>query len=131
MVACDLFEVMNYVVIFNSEGKVLMVRAVDSNPRISGKWGFPGGHLEYGEKVEEAVRREVLEETDVEIENIRAVFVDVIEKTCSIIFRADFVSGNLKLSGEHSEAKWVGLSEVEKLDLIDRVLVDYIKKAKG
>jgi 8-oxo-dGTP diphosphatase len=43
----------------------------------SGSWGLPGGHLEFGESLEECSRREVLEETGVSIKNIkRATFTN-------------------------------------------------------
>ena len=37
----------------------------------SGTWAVPGGHLEFGESFEEAARREILEETGLNIRNIR------------------------------------------------------------
>ena len=36
-----------------------------------GTWSVPGGHLEYGEQFEDTARREVKEETDLEIQNVR------------------------------------------------------------
>jgi 8-oxo-dGTP diphosphatase len=36
-----------------------------------GTWAFPGGHLEYGESIEDCAAREVLEETGVRIKNLR------------------------------------------------------------
>jgi len=41
------------------------------NAHGAGTWNFPGGHLEYGETVELCAKREVKEETDLEIENIK------------------------------------------------------------
>ena len=43
--------------------KILLV-----NTRSSGKWFFPGGEVEIGESLEDAIKREVMEETGIEIE---------------------------------------------------------------
>jgi len=48
--------------IIRHEGKILLV-----NTRSSGKWFFPGGEVEIGESLEDAIKREVLEETGIEI----------------------------------------------------------------
>jgi mutator protein MutT len=45
------------------EGKMLLV-----NLRSNGKWFFPGGKVEIGEKIEDAIKREVKEEAGIEIE---------------------------------------------------------------
>lgn len=51
------------------DGKVLIGKRVSSHG--DGEYGFQGGHLEYLESIEECARREVREETGIEIENIR------------------------------------------------------------
>ncbi|PIR62702.1 MAG: hypothetical protein COU65_01820 [Candidatus Pacebacteria bacterium CG10_big_fil_rev_8_21_14_0_10_42_12] len=57
--------------LFN-EGKVLFLKAkVDENFY----WDLPGGKIEYGETPEEALKREVREEIDVEINNLKSVGV--------------------------------------------------------
>lgn len=50
------------------EGKILLLRRINAHGH--GTWCFPGGHLEMGESVEEAARRETREEAGVEIDNI-------------------------------------------------------------
>lgn len=42
-------------------GEVLLVRR--GGATFGGLWSFPGGHVEWGETIEDAARREVLEET--------------------------------------------------------------------
>jgi 8-oxo-dGTP diphosphatase len=48
------------------EGKALIVKRAHE-PR-KGEWSLPGGHLELGESLEDAVRREIREETGLEVE---------------------------------------------------------------
>lgn len=50
-------------ILFNDEGKILIVNII-------GNWQLPGGHIEKGESCEEALKREIREEADVEINNI-------------------------------------------------------------
>lgn len=45
------------------EGRVLLVRR--ANPPNAGRWGFPGGHIEWGERTQAAAVRELHEETGV------------------------------------------------------------------
>lgn len=56
-------------VILIRDGKVLLGRRRNSHG--AGTWQFPGGHLEYGEAIEDCARREVFEETGLRIRNLR------------------------------------------------------------
>ena len=59
--------------IFNENGEVLLQKRADCN-----KWGFPGGALELGETPQMAAKREVKEETglDIEVGNLIGVYTD-------------------------------------------------------
>ena len=54
-------------VIFNPENEVLLCKS----HKWDDKYVIPGGHVEYGEKLEDALRREILEETGLEIKGIK------------------------------------------------------------
>ncbi|MFV2009380.1 MULTISPECIES: nucleotide triphosphate diphosphatase NUDT15 [unclassified Micromonospora] len=62
-----------------SEGRFLM--GFRKGAHGAGTWSLPGGHLEHGESFEQTARREVEEETGVEITNVRfgAVTNDVFD----------------------------------------------------
>jgi 8-oxo-dGTP diphosphatase len=51
------------------DGKFLMLQRQGAHG--TGSWSLPGGHLEFGESFEDTARREVKEETSLEISNIR------------------------------------------------------------
>lgn len=56
------------VVIFNSQGQVLLQKRRDTD-----RWAILSGHVEFGESVEEAVWREVLEETGLRAKILRFI----------------------------------------------------------
>lgn len=52
-------------VVFDDDGRVLIVQR--AKPPFEGRWSLPGGHIEPGETAEAAARREVGEETGIEV----------------------------------------------------------------
>ena len=61
------------VMILNDKNELLMTQRISSHG--IGEWSFPGGHLEFGETIVEAARREVKEETGLDIEKIEVFSV--------------------------------------------------------
>ena len=85
---------------------------------ISGKWHLLGGHLEHGEQVEEAIEREVEEETSLEVEVHQTVDVmtfpwDGDEKdSLQIVFHCEADSKDAEALDDLTEVKWVEPSEL-------------------
>lgn len=59
------------VIVYDTNGRVLLGKR--KNAHGEGCWAFPGGHLEYNEDVFDCARREVREETGIEIDGLQRV----------------------------------------------------------
>ncbi len=57
----------------NEEGKFLMLLRSDKAGNDKRMWGIPGGLVEFGEKVEDAIRRETFEECGLQIQNLELI----------------------------------------------------------
>jgi len=92
-----------------------------------GKWSIPGGMVELGGTVREALEREAKEECGIEIEVLELVQVvdNIIYDESSRVkyhyiivdFLAGYETGRLKLASDISDAKWVERDELNDLDL--------------
>jgi len=74
------------IIITNADGKVLLL---DHVLRPGSGWGIPGGFINQGEQPEAAARREIFEETGIELENLRMIRVRTIGRHIEILFRAE------------------------------------------
>lgn len=108
------------------EGKVLLVRR--ANPPDVGKWGFPGGKIEWGESLKRAAEREVLEETGVTVAASHAfTAVDCFDVRKEGRLQQHFVliavlcrwlSGEPVAADDALEARWFTSDELETGDLV-------------
>ncbi|MBA2862324.1 NUDIX hydrolase [Methanococcus maripaludis] len=85
-------------------------------------WAIPGGFIEYGERVEEAAKREAKEETGLEIDNLKLIGVysdpnrDSRGHTVTVAFLADG-NGILKSGDDAKDAEVFSLDELMKMEL--------------
>ena len=89
--------------VFNDKKEILLLKHL---LRPYHSWGFPGGFMEYGESPEEAVRREICEETGLELKNIEILRVRTIKTHIEIIFRAEADGEPEIKSREITDAGW-------------------------
>jgi 8-oxo-dGTP diphosphatase len=109
------------------DGKVLIVRR--ARPPAQGLYTLPGGGVELGETLEEAVIREVREETNLDVEPValagyrQAIARDTdgrIERHFVILpFAARWIAGEITLNEELAEAHWLEPSELAGLQTTD------------
>ncbi len=92
------------------DGKVLLGKRKNSHG--AGTWCFPGGHLEFGESFEDCARRETLEETGVNIKNVRlgTVTNDIFEKEkkhyITVYMIAEHESGEARVMEPEKSEAW-------------------------
>ena len=109
--------------IFNAAGHALLVRT----HKWSDLWGIPGGKIKWGEPAEDALRREILEETALEIGDIEFVMVQDCIHSKEFYRDAHFVllnytcqatgGGEVRLNDEAREFRWVTLEEAFQMAL--------------
>ena len=121
--------------VIEEQGKVLIARRKVGD-RFGGRWEFPGGKIEPGELPEEALKRELREELDIEVQ--------VGDLICSFAFRIHDINMELmafrtiRLAGtivcrEHDEIRWVDPAELPSFEMTepDRRVVSALYPARG
>lgn len=117
----------------NTQGEVFLAKS----PKWNNKWVLPGGHVGVGEKIEEALVREVKEETGLDVRPVHmlavkdAIYPKEFHKKKHFVFidyLCKHVGGDVKLDGkELTEHAWVKPEDaLEKLD-VDEFSADIIK----
>lgn len=110
-------------VILNDRGQAFVQKRSLTRRLWPGCWDIAGGHVEDGETLEEALRREIREETGWELTRIGEIidFYDG-ETTEGKVYEIDFlveVAGDLEHPqlewSKNSEFRWISLAEVELL----------------
>lgn len=107
-------------VIFGDDDRFLLLKS----HKFNGQYVIPGGHIELGETMEQALRREIREETglsirDVELVDIQEfIFDDIFWKKRHFIFldyRCRTDDTEVVLNEEAQEYRWVTLEEARSL----------------
>jgi len=136
------------------DGKYLITRRSPDKRRFPGMWTVPGGKLEISDYVdlpketefywynvlEKVLRREVMEEVGIDIDNIdyvtslATIHADG-NPSLVISCLADYASGEVTLQeGETDKFAWVGLEEAKDYDLLDGIYEELVmaeKQLKG
>lgn len=105
-------------VVFRKD-EVLVIKR--GKPPFEGRWSIPGGKLHHGERVTDGVRREVREETGLEIKLLGLLGVfdalpgdpdgDFVSHMVIIDYAAEWVSGDPVAGDDAAEAEFVSIEE--------------------
>lgn len=118
-----LIRVVNAIIKHIEEEKFLVIKRKEGIH--SGKWAFPGGVVEKGESDEIALRREIKEETGLEIDKIIKKISEYTypredgTKTCGVCYLVNLEDKDVKINEEIEDFKWITIEEFEELDFIN------------
>lgn len=150
----ELHRIVSTAIIYDKNGKYLIVKRSPDKKVFPGKWTVPGGGLEVSDyintqkttadawyyAIEKSLVREVKEEVGLDVEKpnflldlvfIRPDNVPVV----TLSYYCEYKGGEIKLNEENVDYKWVTYKEAKNYDLIEGILeeigmVDEIKNQK-
>ena len=124
------------VMILNEAGEVLLGKRAGSHGQ--GEWDVPGGHVEYGETMEETARKEVFEETSLRIDKFTLISVcDEMRYIATdgkhyvnIGFSAEYNGGEIRIMEPNkcSEWQWFSLKQLpgRMMESTERMVDNYL-----
>jgi 8-oxo-dGTP diphosphatase len=123
------------VVIRRENGDCLLLRRSPASKNNAGKWEFPGGKVDPGECFDEALLREVAEETGLVISLQRVAGAGQSETPVRMIaylfMDGRLESGTLRLSSEHDAHLWVPRAQLGLQDFAPHFLPFARRYAQG
>jgi len=113
-------------IIFNEEGKFLIMRRTGTAPASPNKWDFPGGELDFGEDTTNGIVREIREECELDVNDIKLFDIEshINEKGdfwVTVAYTARARSNEIKLSFEHNKFRWVSAEDFLKLESLGKL----------
>ena len=109
-----------YGVIENGEGKFLILRLPLNEEFKTEMWMLPGGRLESDDQPEDGLRREVMEETGLNVDIVAPIHtarwgIEDPQKY-SVFYLCHVVNGSkAAISSEHVESRWIGFDEIDSV----------------
>jgi 8-oxo-dGTP pyrophosphatase MutT (NUDIX family) len=119
------------VVIVDNDNKILLLKRGNKVPWMPSKWGLVGGGIEKSETPQQAIEREILEETGLAIKKFIKSFSiqrnpDSIEHIFTCRYEGD--PTDIKLNEENTNYGWYDVDEMKFLDIVPH-LIEYITMA--
>lgn len=108
--------------LLDDENRVLILeRSNYKNDGTQGLWDFPGGCVDLDEDVNDVIKREVIEELQIKLNDAKPFHIDSgrgdrTSQYMFVLFFSRNYEGEIKLSHEHKQFRWVSFDELENYD---------------
>ena len=117
----------------NADGKYLLVRrSAKKYPEVGPRWDIVGGRINPGTPLMENLRREVMEETGLEISSpVLIAAQDILRIEGRHVVRLTYIGnaeGTPKLIEEHTEYGWFTVEEMKNLENLDIYFRELLEK---
>jgi len=123
------FQVFSAAVILDNENRIMLVKLTYQRKH---PWGLPGGGLNYGESPEDAVVREVWEETSMKVGIEKFLFVKAwTPDRIGMYFLCNITDGLFKPSDEVSEIGYFSLDNLPDVRPLDFKLIKEVYEEVG
>lgn len=126
------------ILIFNPDGRVLILRRSGTHPHVPYTYDLPGGELDEGESPAVGLLREVREETGIIMKENDLTAIDTNELDAFgrhyhvTLFSAKLVSDpTVKLSFEHDEYKWLPPDEAKIVGIAYEPMIERFMRSKA
>ena len=115
--------------------KILVLKRSDEDDHKPNVWETVGGGMDRAETPQEALQREVFEETGLTVNigqpfNVFTFKKDTGEFKVGITFLCDYVSGDVTLSHEHSDFRWIDPREFAKMESVPSLHAEIARYAE-
>lgn len=110
-------------IIRRNDGKILVLRRSEQDDHKPNVWETPGGGMDTAESPQKALEREIVEETGLTVSilepfNVFTFKKDTGEYKVGITFICEYQSGDVQLSSEHSEYRWIKPEEFALMESV-------------
>lgn len=131
MFSDDMKFLQKAVVVHPSNGTFLILRRSPDSFTRANEWDFPGGNVLFGEMAQDSLRKEIREESGIEVTDIKPLQIITTMRDqiyCLFInYTCQALSDKITLSHEHIEFKWVTNDEFLNLDGVADFMKETIK----
>ena len=120
-------DIVAKIVIVDNENRVLMLTRSDYHKKYAGELDLPGGHTKHNEPLNKGLKREVKEETNLDIDKV--VFYKTVKN--KHYFYTKYDSQPIKLSNEHVDYAFYAKKDLDPSNKFQKIAIEVLEKIKN